>query len=226
MKIHVLKVSGNATSIQLFTRDEPLEHRIGGGSISSPANSDESNVISVGAVHVDSFAYSSGKDGIIESWSSMGPSNSGRIEPDLVSPTKCTTTFSRFSGTSCATPNASGTAAAFWSADTNLSASGARYLLLEMAEIFKDWGVPGNDTVYGRGGIRLHTYHANTIWVDRDAGNTDGSDTIPYYYVSDAQDSATAGGRVVFLGDNYLEIITLNKELLYESIGGSAVLGE
>jgi hypothetical protein len=95
-----------------------------------------------------------------------------------------------------------------------------------MAEIFKDWGASGMDTVYGHGGIWLHTYRANTIWIDRSMGNAGGSDTIPYYYVADAQDSVAAGGRAVFLGGNYPEAVTLDKQLLYESIGGSAVLGD
>lgn len=227
VKIRVRKASGNATGIQFFARYVDSLEYVTGGSIASPANSDEPNVISVGAVdqkNYDSLPYTSG---IIQPYSSLGPTNSDSIQPDLVAPNKCTTlTRGRFGGTSGATPNASGTGAAFWSADTNLSATGIRHLLHEMAEIFKDWGDTGIDTVYGRGGIRLHTYRANTIWVDRDAGNTDGSDTIPYYYVVDAQDSATAGGRVVFLGDNYPGAIILNKELLYESIGGSAVIGK
>lgn len=232
VSILVRKVSGADTDLQLFARRsggsvaQTLEHLKSGGSISSPANSEEPNVISVGAVDWDDYDSLPSADGVITYYSSLGPTNSGRIEPDLVAPTNCSTSVGRSGGTSGATPNAAGTAAAFWSASKSLSASGIRHLLLDMAEIFKDWGVAGNDTIYGRGGIRLPTYHVNTVWVDPDAGNTDGSDTIPYYYLFHAQDSARAGGRIVFLGNSYPEPIILNKRLLYETIGGPAILGK
>jgi hypothetical protein len=74
--------------------------------------------------------------------------------------------------------------------------------------------------------MRLHTYHDNTIWVDRNYGNTQGWPWLPLYYVSDAQGNAISGGRTVFLSDNYEEPVVLTKNQLYESIGGSAVLGE
>ncbi len=230
VKLQVRKVSGDSTNMQLFATlggiGIPIEYFTSGGSIGSPASSDEPNVISVGAVADTNYGVPLYTSGIIKIYSGRGPTNSGRIEPDVVAPTDCSTNFAGLGGTSGAAPNATGTAAAFWSSVPNYSATGVRYLLLEMAEIFKDWGDTGVDTVYGRGGIRLHTYHANTIWVDQDAGNSDGSDTIPYSHVSHAQDSATAGGRVVFLGDSYPETIVLNKRLLYESIGGSAVVGK
>jgi hypothetical protein len=232
VSIMVKKISGGNADLQLFARRsggsvaQTLEDYKSGGSISSPANSLEPNVISVGAVHVDSFFYASGKDSIIRYYSSLGPSNSGQIKPELCAPTNCTTSLGTAGGTSAATPNAAGTAAAFWSSAPYLNGDAVRYLLLEKAEIFKDWGVAGNDTIYGRGGLRLHTYHDNTIWVDRRYENTDGWPWLPFYYVADAQSNAISGGRVVFLGQSYPEPVVLNKELLYESIGGPAVIGD
>ncbi len=230
IKAVVKKISGSATRMQLFVRrgsdaSQTLQYITGGGSISSPANSDEANVLAIGAVDEGDYGeppYSN----VIMGYSSMGPSNSDRVEPDLVSPTNCNTSFGTQGGTSGATPNAAGTAAAFWSSVPDYSATGVRYLLLKMAGIFKDWGVPGTDTVYGAGGINLYTYHAHTEWVDRDVANIFGYSTVPYFYVSHAQDAVPAGGRIVFLGGLYPEQIVLDKAVLYESIGGSAVLGQ
>lgn len=134
------------------------------------------------------------------------------ILPNLVGPTNTTDfTHGSFGGTSCATPNAAGTAAAFWSSAPALSAAGVRHLLFEQAGIFRDWGDPGHDNIYGRGDIRLHTYHDNTVWVDRRFFNIFGSPMVPYFYVAHAQAAAVSGGRIVFLGQSYPEPVTLNK---------------
>jgi hypothetical protein len=71
----------------------------------------------------------------------------------------------------------------------------------------------------------LHTCHADTVWVDRRAGNAGGLPTLPCYYVARAQVFAASGGRVVFLGQSCPESITLDRDLLYETIGWPAVIG-
>lgn len=228
-QVVVERFSGGITDMQLFflAVDDP-EHFISPGSIVCPANSDEDNCISVGAV--DHSVYGDASPST-QFYSSRGPTNSGNTAPDMVGPTNTSTVAyggqleGPFSGTSCSTPNAAGTALCFWSSDPSLNTNGVRYLLLCKASIFKDWGDPGPDNTFGQGGIALHTYHDSTIWVDRRVGNTAGGDTLPYYYVAHAQSAATSGGRVVFLGQSYPEAVTLNKNLLWETIGSHAVLG-
>jgi hypothetical protein len=232
VKIRVVKISGGSTDLQLFVRghsgvSNPIQFYTSEGSITSPSNSTKANLVSVGAVDVDYFDTLPGTSGIIKIYSSQGPTLSDNTKPDLCSPTDClvSITGSTFGGTSCATPNAAGTAAAFWSSAPYLHASGVRYLLYRMANIFKDWGDSGFDNIYGRGGIALYTFHLKTYWIDRDAGNLSGLSELPYYYVDDAESAAQSGGRIVFLSDHYPEPVVLEKNLLYESIGGSAVLG-
>jgi hypothetical protein len=148
--------------------------------------------------------------------------------PDVVGPTDTYTVAKGdlFGGTSGATPNAAGAATAFWSSQPLFTAEAVRHLLFEKAAIFKDWGDAGIDNTFGHGGVKLHTYHADTVWVDRRLNNTTGLASLPYYHVSDAQQDAVAGGRVVYLGQDYPEPLTLDKELLHESIGYDAVLGD
>jgi hypothetical protein len=222
-------VGGGTTPMEVFHLHDGwwLEHVVAAGSTTSPSNCTHGNIVSVGAVEHGDYGFAPGTVGIIEDYSSRGPSNSGMTLPDLVGPTD-TTGFTfplGFGGTSCATPNLAGAAAAFWSSAPLLGAEGVHYLIFEQARIFKDWGAVGADNDYGRGGVWLHTYHADTVWVDRRAGNAAGLPTLPYYYVSHAQFFAESGGRVVFLGQSYPEPVTLDRDLVYETIGWPALLG-
>jgi len=226
----VFRNSGATTELEIFTHGAVTwqQHTISTSSTTSPSNSTSGNVISVAAVHHSNFGSLSGTSGIIMNYSSRGPTNSGNQSPEITGPTNTTITGGgTFTGTSCATPNVAGVAAAFWSSATFLSASGLRYLLLQKAQIFRDWGIASTDYTYGYGGVQLHTYSNNTVWVDRNANNINGYSTFPYFYISDAQDAVTVPGRIVFVEDNYPESIILNKgRVTYEAIGSGAVLGQ
>jgi len=227
--VFVQRLSGGDTEIELFEGDNGrwLEHVVAAGSTISPANSTQSNCISVGAVYRTNYSSASGTTGIITGYSSLGPTNSGNTAPSVCGPTGTTTVAygGEFHGTSASAPNVAGAAAAFWSSAPQLSASAVRYLLLEKAGIFKNWGAAGFDNTYCRGGIALHTFQANTVWVDRRSGNFFGFPWLPYFFLVHAQKAAVNNGRIVFLGQNYREPITLNKPLRYESIGWPAVVG-
>ncbi len=238
VNLTVFKVSGGNTTMEVFNYGSGIwtEHIVAAGSNTSPSNCTHPEIISVGAVDHSDFSSASGTTGILMDYSSRGPSNSGMTLPDIAGPTN-TTSFTYpggFGGTSAATPNTAGAAGALWSSSPTLTASSIRHLLFKMATIFKDWGSTGKDNLYGTGGVHLYDYHVNTVWVDRsgvqeDTGlvlNLSGTTSYPYYYVVHAQEDATAGGRVVFLGGAYPEAITLNKQLRYETIGGVAQIGE
>jgi hypothetical protein len=229
--VKVSQFSGGITEMELFMTRSGLvtwqEHADPVGSNTSPSNCTGSwHLISVGAVNHWEYGDLPGSNNIT-SYSSQGPTNSNQQAPRLVGPTGVTTIAygGAFHGTSASTPNAAGAAAAFWSSVSYMRAAGVKDLLHGHAKIFKDWGTAGVDPVYGSGGIALHTYHLNTRWVNRDSGNTFGFQEYPYYNVSHAQTHATAGGRIVILGDSYPEPVLLDKQLLYESIGEDAVLG-
>ncbi len=228
--IFINKQAGaNDPDFQIFVRGVggPLEHFTSAGSIISPANSLEANCISVGAVKTNLYSVPPNTSGIIEFYSSQGPTNSGNLAPDVVAPTGTTTlTYGgSFFGTSCATPNMAGTAACLWSSDMLLSPSAIRYILLEMANVYKDWGDPGHDNIYGRGGIKLLPYTENTLWLDRRYCNDWGVRSDPFYFVQDALDAAVQGGRLVFFGQQYPEPVILDKNLIIISLKYNAILG-
>ena len=211
-------VSGIASNLQYFTS---------GSSTTSPSNSTAANVISVGAVSRTRYDTMPGVTGIIASYSSQGPTNSNNQAPDIVAPTNTTTWAygGSFGGTSCATPNAAGMAAAFWSAHPYLSSTGVRLILFRKAELYKDWGVSGADNIYGVGGVYLYDYYNNTRYLYRAVQNLPGLSFLPYHFAADAQNATPAGGRVVILGQQYPEPIMLNKKLIWISLMENAGIG-
>ena len=90
--------------IQLTNWDYTLEHRTG-GSIGNPGESANPGMLTVGAASWNHVAT-------IDSYSSQGPSPDGRTKPDVVG-AACgkTETYSRFCGTSQASPHVAGMAA-------------------------------------------------------------------------------------------------------------------
>ena len=223
--IQVVRRGGVPGPIELFVHANgggvsAFEYPVAESSATSPSNADHPFVISVGAVNWTNYASSAGSTGIIESFSSRGPSNSGRVLPDICAPDGNTTFVGGgpFFGTSDATPEAAGATAAFWSSVPTMSASGIVHLVRYTSEALKDFGDPGKDNIYGHGGLFLYAYRTNTIWVDRRAGNTTDATDRPFYHMAAAQSNATAGGRTVILGQSYPEPIVLNKAQRIETI--------
>lgn len=147
-------VSGDGAEFELFSNlTRGFEFITSASSISSPANATGANVLSAGAVEVDIFDQPRPD---IMYYSSRGPSNDGAIRPLITGPTNCATFSSgSFGGTSCAAPNIAGAAAVRWDFEPNPSAEAVRNYLLETAQAYKDWGSPGNDNIYGFGGLFL-----------------------------------------------------------------------
>lgn len=231
----IKRYSGGVAEMELFGSNGgtwEANRAIAANSTTSPSNCTKLKTLSVGAVDWNDYGS---VGNVLQSYSSQGPTNSGHQAPDIVGPTNTHVTIDppTFGGTSCATPNAAGAAAAFWAAN-QLNSETVRYLIQEQAGIFRDWGTAGTDSEYGRGGVYLVDFMANSVWVDRRGVpsdccgivfNTTGISGWPYMYVNHAEADATAGGRVVFLGQTYPEAVTLSKNLLYISIGWNAYLG-
>lgn len=127
------------------------EHNVSSGSTTSPSNATDSLVISVGAVVHTSYTSPSAP----KSYSGRGRSNDGMRLPDLTGPTDTSVSTGAFGGTSCATPNAAGTAAVLWSCDTSVAAADVADQLFAWASGLKDFGAAGADNDFGRGGIYL-----------------------------------------------------------------------
>lgn len=226
--IAVKKVGSASPTFELFSHDDgsDYQYQVAAGSNTSPSNTTNNNVISVGAVPRTSYNSASGTSGIIASYSSQGPTNSGNLAPKAAAPTN-TTTFvygGAFTGTSCATPNAAGMATAFWANHSYLDATGIRQVLFKKADLYKDWGSSNSDNIYGNGGLFLYDYFVNTRYLFRDGNNTTGLSYRPFYTFSQAQTGTPNNGRVMILGGGYTENVVLgtggglNKNITYRSL--------
>ncbi|MEM6285740.1 MAG: S8 family serine peptidase [Bacteroidota bacterium] len=225
----VIHRSGQEADFQVFCGSGGGDFQVftSAGSTTSPTNSTAASVLSVAAVDQGDFGAPAGTANAM-TYSSRGPTNSGNRGVDLSGPTNTTTVAygGAFGGTSCATPNAAGLAAALWSTLDDYDAAGILHLLLVQARVFRDWGDTGSDPTYGFGGVSLAAYHPNTIWIDRSAANTTNAVTGPLYSLNVAYSRAVSGGRLLFLGDAYpTSGLTMTKALRLETIDGAATLG-
>lgn len=233
--IAVRKIGSSSPTFEIFSHDEGSDYQyaVAAGSNTSPSNSTNSNVLSVGAVPTTSYNSANGTTGIIASYSSQGPTNSGNLAPKISAPTN-TTTFvygGSFSGTSAATPNAAGAATAFWSKHSYLDNTGVRQILLKMADMYRDWGTNGADNIYGSGGVYFADYVPNSRFMYRSANNITGLTTRPFYTFSQAQANTPSNYTVLILGGNYPENMVLgsgsglNKRITYKSLLTNAIGG-
>ena len=228
----IKKKSGTPPELELYDfKGRAFQYRNPAGSINGMSSSQEPNCIAVAAVkHKD---YNSGEGAhVITNYSSRGPTNEGNLGPELASVTNVKILSnpepegSPFTGTSCATPNAAGAAAAFWSSQLHYCADGVRQVILRKAELFKDWGSPGPDTVYGHGGIFLYDYYEDTEYVYFAGDNTLADSTKPWLTLQQADNKAPENSRVVILGGTHdtSGSILLDKPMLYVSLKKSAVI--
>ena len=226
----VVRISGPATTFEMFTHSAgDYQFAVEQGSNTSPSNTTDLNVISVGAVSHTDWDEASGTTGIIVGYSSQGPTNSGNIAPKLCGPTATNTWIygGAFTGTSCSTPNLAGAIIAFWSANSALDATGVRQIMYRKAQLYKDWGVAGNDNVYGYGGLYLYSWASSLKYMLRTGTNAAITNTTrPYYSMAVAQNLAPSGANIIILnGGNYVETglygntatTGLNKSILYRS---------
>jgi len=141
--VAIFKYSGpDATPrIDVFTLHEKPEHLVSAGSLVDPASS--SLVTAVGAVDVN--------DGVVEAFSSMGPTIDGRIKPDVSAPDRISgETYGPggFAGTSAAAPNAAGMAALLVQRHPDHDPAQLADLL---ESVTTDAGDVGPDNSYGEG---------------------------------------------------------------------------
>ena len=207
-----VKNDGSLTpAFEIFNHDggsTDFQYASTSNSTTSPSNSTEPNVLSIAAVDRNVFDDNSPAT---MSYSSIGPSNQGGAGVDLASPTNCTVATStggsgNFGGTSCAAPNAAGTAAAFWSRHPTITADNLRKLLIKKARIYKDWGLGGYDNNYGNGGIYLYDYLSTNVFVDQTDGINGVAPTggiYPWDNVKDVNSFGLNSRTVVLLSSDY-----------------------
>ncbi len=137
---------GDATlDLFIYNGVLPPEFLVAEGSLGTPADAFAS--LTVGAVHWSTDA--------LEPYSSQGPTNDGRIKPDMVGPSAVKNASyapSIFDGTSAATPHVAGAAALIMQAQPDLSPA-------QVAELLKSRAVPLGDVVpsnqFGVGRLNL-----------------------------------------------------------------------
>ncbi|MCB9200581.1 MAG: S8 family serine peptidase [Flavobacteriales bacterium] len=228
-----LLVRANVASppqFEVFASQQNLTYQVAASSTRSPSNCTHVNSLSVGAVDWSVYGSAPGST-VIQNYSSQGPTNSGNQAPDLCGPTNTTGSAypgpNGFGGTSCATPNAAGAAAALWSALPDYSADGIRMVLLRLAELHKDWGPAGTDMIYGYGGLYLNEHHPFQEYIHADANNTNGASDIPYSSIEQADQYAPVNSNVTHLGGTYQEPppgTVLDKPAIYRSVQENAVV--
>ena len=152
-RLGIWRVSGVATPrIDLFISGSKLDHPVAAGSIIEPAT--VASVITVGA--------ECWFNGLVDSYSSRGPTIDGRIKPDLVGPSEVSTaTYGAasgcsssvgFAGTSSSSPHVAGAAALVLEANPTFTPAQVRFLLMSTAT---DAGPIGPDNDYGSGILKM-----------------------------------------------------------------------
>jgi subtilisin family serine protease len=150
IKIHKYSASG-PMEMEFFAFlgsgfDTDLDHHMAESSISAPANS--SKVVAVGAISRWNWTI-----GPQASYSSLGPSNTGLIKPDIAGPASVSNwSYGSFAGTSASSPHVAGAAALLLSEDPSRTANDLQTLLEAQAI---DMGLLGKDNVYGSGRLNL-----------------------------------------------------------------------
>ena len=148
IKIFNFSASGNE-ELKLFTFTNGLWFRNAASSLWPPA--DAAGVITVGAI--DQANWQTGPQ---EGYSSQGPTNDGRIKPDISGPDGVTRYayggVGRGYGTSYAAPHVAGAASLLLSRYPNRTAAELQLILEEWAV---DIGEQGKDNIYGSGLLNL-----------------------------------------------------------------------
>jgi len=143
--LYIQRVSANGLAhFHLYTFYQNLQYQTAAGSLVEPA--DNPNVLAAGAVPWNSPTT-------IESFSSQGPTDDGRIKPDLVGPDGVSNaTYGSFYGTSASSPHAAGAAALVLQAHPGWTPAQMASFLDGRAV---DLGAAGPDNIYGAGRLNL-----------------------------------------------------------------------
>ena len=155
-RLRVARVSGPPPEgrITLFSREIRTLDIGGTAADSIPTPGDAGGSITVGATDWRGNA--------LKSYSSQGPTDDGRLKPDIVAPTNTQIMgpngFRAVGGTSNSAPNAAGPAAVLLAAARRSGQTAtANEVRAQITSLALDLGAPGPDDVYGWGRVRVNT---------------------------------------------------------------------
>lgn len=137
--------TGVAARLALFSYETTFaDYNIAARSIVEPG--DASGAYTVGAVGVTTLTS-------IEPYSGEGPTEDGRMKPDISAP-DCNSSdvYGVFCGTSSSTPHTAGAAALLLSQNNSMTNTHLKNVLTANAQ---DLGAPGADNVFGAGFLRM-----------------------------------------------------------------------
>ncbi len=225
VSISIEKVASNKDEFELWVSEE-IEYNQTGGSTKSPANTAEDLLVAVGAVDRTDYNTSNPSPA---SYSSRGPSNDGRKLPDIVAPTnlKVYSYPDGMGGTSSATPCAAGIALLLWSEHDYLSPEGLLDLLFGFVRLYNPWSVGLHDNDFGRGGIELPNFTANSRFIIEGVTNNNDLDR-PFDKIERADFVSPADQNIFFLGGDYdipnAASRVIDKEMIYRSLKNDATI--
>ncbi|MEA1949339.1 MAG: CFI-box-CTERM domain-containing protein [Thermodesulfobacteriota bacterium] len=164
--LRIQKISATSNhQLEVYSLYHDLSPAVASSSLLSPA--DASGAMAVGAID-----YRDWTTGPQETFSSRGPTNDGRIKPDICGPDWVLNyTFGRFSGTSAASPHVAGAAALILSRYNSYNASQIWDCLAASAI---DMGSSGKDNIYGHGRLNLSSCSVITTSVSGGGGGGGG----------------------------------------------------
>lgn len=165
IKINKYNASGDQElNIVSFFGDGILGYQTAAHSLVAPA--DATGAVAVGCIEIGNW-----KTGPQGPDSSQGPTNDGRIKPDIMGPAGVSSfTWGTGNYTSAATPHVSGAAALVLSRYPDYT---LEQLQLALEGWAVDMGVSGKDNIYGYGRLRLLTLPL-LFWTGEAAYETDG----------------------------------------------------
>lgn len=227
VEVAVFRFNSSQDEFEIFVSSgQNLQFNQTGSSSASPSNSLEDLCITVGAIRNTEY---DDDDPQAESFSSRGPTNGGRIVPDLIAPDGLTLVSypEQFFGSSAGGPNTCGLTAVLWSEHDYLSATGIKELVRGLAALYNDWGDPGKDNTYGDGGIYLPDFTSSSRFIYKGANNTGGLTSLPFYSMQQANDLAPINSNIFFLGDIHDPPTgVINTPMKYRSLVEDAIVRE
>ena len=147
--LSILKKSASSNHLlEVYSIYHNLSDAVASSSLLGPA--DAAGAMAVGAIAIDEW-----KDGgDVEDFSSLGPTNDGRIKPDIMGPDNVSNPIygSGFTGTSASAPHVAGAAALILNKNPRFSVD---QLWNSLTSTAIDMGVSGKDNIYGYGRLNL-----------------------------------------------------------------------